>query len=193
MKKIAYIIPGYGESSIHQRSYGKIAKYFESVDITTIQVSINWRKHTLERFDDYVEDFLKQYKKEKNTQVYVLGFSFGAMIAFLTAIKTKPDALILCSPSPYFEEDLKIMKPSWLKWWRKNFTKSDYSFTKLAEKIGTKTYLLVGEKEDEICIHRAKDAKKKIKNSMLTIIKSGQHKIGQKEYLEALRKVINKI
>lgn len=193
MKKIAYIIPGYCESHLRQRAYNKVAKFFKEHGIQPIHVDIEWKKNTPERFSDYTKQFLDIYKKPKDTEVYILGFSYGATIAFLTAFKTKPTALVLCSLSPYFKEDLKDMKPSWAKWFRENFTESDYSFTKLAPKIKSQTFLVVGEKEDISCLVRAKDAEKKLSDGQLIIAKGAMHKIGQKEYLETVQKVISKL
>ena len=191
--KIAYIIPGYNESHSKQRGYNKIAKLFEESGVTPVRVEIDWKHSDPKCFTDYTEQFLKVYKKQKNTETYVLGFSYGAMVAFLTAAKTKPKALILCSLSPFFEEDLIDLKPAWVRWWKKNFTESDYSFTKTASKIKSKTYLIVGEKEDKSCIIRAKDAKKKIQDSHLSIAKGAEHKVGQEEYLKAIKSVISKL
>lgn len=193
MKKIAYIIPGYCESHTRQRGYNKIAKLFETQGIEAVHVDIDWKRKSPEHFSDYAEEFLKVYKKPKGAKVYVLGFSYGATIAFLTAPKTKPDALILCSLSPYFEEDLKDLKASWVRWFRKNFTESDYSFKKLAPKVKSRTYLIVGDKEDKACLVRAKGAREGILGSSLSIAKGAEHKIGQKEYLDAVEGVISKL
>ncbi|HWC57751.1 MAG TPA: alpha/beta hydrolase [Candidatus Paceibacterota bacterium] len=193
MKKIVYIIPGYCQSHLKQKGYNKIAKLFEGHGIQTVHVEMQWKKNNPQRFSDYTEQFLRAFKKPKNSKIYILGFSYGATIAFLTAAKTKPNALILCSLSPYFEEDLKDLKQAWVKWFRRNFTQSDYSFTKLAPKIKSKTYLLVGDKEDAACLVRAKDAKRKILNSTLVIAKGAQHNIGQESYLKALKRVISKL
>ncbi len=191
MEKIVYIIPGYGETHLSRKAYGKLAKAFESRGIMPIHVKINWHARKPRRFRDYVVQFLKQYKNRKNEEAYVLGFSYGATIAFLSEPKTNPSTLILCSLSPYFSEDLEHFKPSWLKWFRKNFTESDYVFNKLAPKIKSKTFLFVGDKEGPEALRRAKDAKRKIKGSKLTIIKKTKHNIGQKEYLSELNKFIS--
>lgn len=193
MKKIAYIIPGYCESHLKQRGYNKIANFFEERDIEPIHVKIDWKKTSPERFSDYAKQFVDLYKKPKGVKVYILGFSYGATIAFLTAAKLKPDALILCSLSPYFKEDLGDLKASWVRWFRKNFIESDYSFAKLAPKVKSPTYLIVGDKEDKACLVRARDAKKKLPDSSLSIAKGAEHKIGQEEYLVAVKRVISKI
>ena len=193
MKKVAYIIPGYDKSHLRQRGYNKVAKFFEEQGVEVIHVDIKWEYKNVKKFSDYGEQFLSVYKKPKEAEVYILGFSYGATVAFLTANKTKPKALILCSLSPYFEEDLPGLKPAWVKWFRKNFTESDYSFTKLAPRVKSKTHLIVGDNEGKECMTRAKDAAKKLLDSHLAIAKNAEHKIGQKEYLETVRKVILKL
>ena len=191
MKRVAYILPGYRESHLKQGGYTKMAKFFEAQGITPVHVEIDWRRQKPERLSDYTEQFLRVYKREKDTAVYILGFSYGAMIAFLTAAQTKPDVLVLCSLSPYFEEDLKNLKPAWLRSWKKDFIESDYSFAKLASRIKSKTYLIVGEKEHASCLIRARDAKKKLSDSHLRVVRGAKHKIGQKQYLAAIEKVVH--
>ncbi len=193
MKKVAYIIPGYGETHLRQRSYKKIAQKCIAQGIEPIYILIDWHKSTPENFDAYLKEFMSQYKKPKDTKVYVLGFSFGAMIAFLTAAKTKSDVLILCSLSPYFIEDLPTLKPAWVKWFRDTFTKSTYGFHTHASKINAQTYIVVGDKEGDECMDRAKQAKKELKTSKLVIVEGGKHNINQKEYQTAIEKIIEKL
>lgn len=188
--KIVYIIPGYGESHKRQGGYNKVAKFFNAQGIKAIHIKINWHKQKPRSFENYVKQFLKQYKKPKNTKVYTLGFSYGAVIAFLTAAKTKPTNLILCSLSPYFKEDQRYLKPAWLKWWRKTFIESNYLFKEFTPKIKAKTYLIVGERESSVCLRRATDANKRISKSHLIIAKGAKHNISQKEYLRSIEELI---
>jgi pimeloyl-ACP methyl ester carboxylesterase len=193
MKKIAYLIPGLGESHVKQKGWSKVANLFESNGIKSVHITIDWDKNNPSCFSDYTKEFLEQFKKPKNTEVYILGFSFGAMIAFLTATKTKPTALILCSLSPFFEEDIAHFKPQWLTWWRKNFVDSDYSFEKIAPKITAKTYLIVEDVDAKEIMHRARAAKRKLPNATLVIAKGAKHRIIQKEYMTALERVVKKL
>jgi dienelactone hydrolase len=170
-----------------------VAKFFEERGIEPKHVEIDWKKDDPKKFSGYAQQFLDVYKKQKGTEVYVLGFSFGATTAFITASKTKPKALILCSLSPYFKEDLGTLNPKWVKWFRKNFVESEYSFSKFAPKIKNKTYLIVGDQEGEFIFTRARDAKKKLQDSHLFVAKGAKHNIGQKEYLEAVKRVILKL
>ena len=193
MKKVVYIIPGYLESHHSKRGYGKIAKMFEFRGIVPIHVEINWGDKKSVNFTDYTMQFLKLYKKQKDIEVPIFGISFGAMIALLVASRIKPKSLVLCSLSPFFEEDMKNIKPAWLKWWKEHYIGGDYSFTKLAPSIKYETYLIVGDKEHKSCIIRANDAKKKLLNSHLYVAVGAKHADHQKEYLENKNRIVCKL
>ncbi|HEX9058629.1 MAG TPA: hypothetical protein VF941_00455 [Clostridia bacterium] len=192
MKKIAYIIPGFQESHTRQKGYDKIAGYFAERDIKPIHVEIDWNSPPKGDFLNYIRQFRKQYKPGK-AQTYILGFSFGAFTAFLSESQTRPKALILCSLSPFFKEDIPRLRPSWRKNWEKNYLPNDYSFNQLAQKIKAKTYICVGDKEGLECEGRARGAKRYIKQSSLTIAKGARHRVSQKEYLISLKKIIAKL
>jgi len=58
---------------------------------------------------------LKIYQNFDNKNSLIIGFSFGAMVAFIASQKIRPKKLILCSLSPYFNEDLKKLRKGWKK------------------------------------------------------------------------------
>lgn len=193
MKKIAYIIPGFRHST-NAKEYKEVAKLFELRQIKTVPIKIHWKYRTM---TDYVDEFLAQVKHEKDDEAYLFGFSWGAMIALISARKIKPKKLILASLSPYFREDLPAMK----NWWRLNVGKKreldfkKYEFNAIAKRINCPTILLAGEKECQKYKrfkYRVNDAHKKIKNSKLIMILNAKHDLGQKEYLEAIKNLTKK-
>src|SRR5688572_2041642 len=99
--KSIFIIPGYRHVPT-QKAYQAIAALLKDAGYDPILVTIPWKKRTISENTEY---FLKTYKKV-HTKKYILGFSFGAMIGFLAATKMSVDGLILCSLSPFFQEDL---------------------------------------------------------------------------------------
>ncbi|MBI4174325.1 MAG: hypothetical protein HY517_01665 [Candidatus Aenigmarchaeota archaeon] len=183
------------------KRYRKVLNLFRKRGFEVIEVRIKWKNNTM---TDYVNQFLHNYKPKKES--YLFGFSFGAVIALLSAKKAMPECLILCSLSPYFREDLPMTRKIWGKTIDKYFKKKDlddlkkYSFQKVAKGVRCKTILLAGDmecvirgKNNPIVEDRARDAKRRIKNSHLIIVKNGKHDISQKEYNAALRKVINRL
>ena len=188
-KRVVFIIPGYQES-LNLPRYRQIANFFRAKRIKVIPVKIKWKYKVM---SDYIPDFKSIFEQNKGQENHFFGFSFGAFIAFASAIKLKPKSMILCSLSPYFLEDLKIFPKSWKKGQKKRLLDiRNFEFNKMARKIKNKTYLFVGEKEHKILLHRSKEAKKEIKNSSIKIVKDAKHYLSKK-YLDEVRKIVNKI
>lgn len=193
MKKIAFIIPGYGFSG-KEREYQKIAEFFRQHKIKPVIVEIDWKRRTMSQ---YVRQFEDQYFKHAyiGSEIYFLGFSYGAMVACIASARLKPKNQILCSLSPYFKEDM----PSIKKWWRSMTGKrrieefENLSFAKLAKSISARTILLAGDKEGVEVEKRTKDASRKITGSELFFLNGVKHDISDKRYLEKIKSVIEKL
>lgn len=187
MDKIVYIIPGFTEQT-NLIGYKKLIKSFENKGFITKPIRISWKNKTM---GDYVNDFLSQVR-DKEEEIYVFGFSFGAMIALLSASRINPKKLMLCSLSPYFKEDIKRLKKSWKKIIGKKRMKffQSLSFDKVAKSIKCPTILLVGEKESKIVQNRVQEAHKLIADSTVFVAKGAKHNISQEEYLEEARRLI---
>ncbi|UCG95454.1 MAG: hypothetical protein JSV92_00155 [archaeon] len=191
MKKVAFIIPGWGDS-LKQKEYRQIAEFFKSKKIKPVLIEIDWKYKTM---TDYVNQFLEIYRENRAKEVYLLGFSWGAMIGFISSAKIKPKISILCSLSPYFREDLKYLK----KWWKKVTGKrrledlKNYSFNRIVKDVKCKTILLAGSREGEQIFRRVNDANNKLKNSELIIIRGAKHDISQREYQDAIKEIIYRL
>lgn len=189
--RVAFIIPGYNYKPT-RREYKKIGQYFQEKGITPVGIGLDWKKPIPRNFDDYLQEFLAQAKKHRADEIYVLGFSLGAVTALLTAQKLKPKAIILCSLSPYFEDDWVNLKKPWLAWWRKHY-KDLGILSDRVKGLKIKSYLLVGSKEDKSCLLRAKSAHALLPQSTLKIVLGAEHKLQQEPYLKAVEKVIKNL
>lgn len=98
MNKVAFIVPGYSELTSEEK-YQKIAGYFKEANMTPVMVDIDWKRKIM---SDYVQEFLIKYQQKKAEENIFWGFSFGAMICFITSSRVKVDIQILCSLSPFF-------------------------------------------------------------------------------------------
>lgn len=139
----------------------------------SVLIDIPWKQTTISQNTDY---FLKEYKKTKAKKKYILGFSFGAMIAFLASTKVNPSGLILCSLSPYFKEDYQ------------GFPNLPYA--KLAKQIKAKqTLMFYGAKETKALIKRVSATFRYIPsgNKYLIQIQKTEHDIGSIRYLQTLQ------
>lgn len=179
--KVVFVIPGYKQHP-KNKAYKEIAKILKSEGYYPILVNILWRKTTISQNTEY---FLKKYKKINTKKKYILGFSFGAMIAFLASTKVSVSGLVLCSLSPYFQEDLSLGS----RYYR-NF--SNLHCGTLARKVRAKQiHMLYGTREERSLKKRVTEAYDQISsvNKYLIPIRKTEHDIGHIRYLNKIHKV----
>ncbi|MBI2443003.1 MAG: hypothetical protein HYV40_03810 [Candidatus Levybacteria bacterium] len=190
-RKTIFIIPGFKHHP-KQRAYKTIAKILESEGYAPIPITIPWARASI--FDG-TEHFLKEYKKVNAKRKYILGFSFGAMIAFLASTRVSTKGLILCSLSPYFSEDagsniLMRRLPSNKKRYYREF--AHLLSATLAKKIKTEQILMLyGAKEEKSLIKRVTETFEQIssKDKFLIAIKETDHDIGSRRYLNKIHQI----
>lgn len=192
--KAIFIIPGFGHKP-KNKAYKAIARILKKEGYSPISVSIPWRQTTISENTKY---FLRKYKKIKTKKKYILGFSFGAMIAFLACTKVSVNGLILCSLSPYFQEDLAKTNHNLIS----SFMLSRYQdFSRLhcatlARQIKAKQILMLyGAKETKSLINRVRKAYGQILSShkYLISIKETDHNIGDKRYINKIHQIAREL
>jgi pimeloyl-ACP methyl ester carboxylesterase len=185
--KTAYIIPGYKEN-VHGEGYAKIISLFERQNTKVVPVNIQWEYRT---FSNYVSQLLAQIKSN-HRQPILLGFSFGAVVAFLSAPLVHPEKLYLCSLSPFFKEDLSMASKQSLKSLGKKRKREmeKISFHESARRVTCATTLIVGSAEEPAVILRTQEASKLIKSSTLTIADGASHCVSDPKYFNTLRNLI---
>ncbi len=169
-QKVVYIIPGFKQKPTN-KAYKELAKMLKNEGYRPILITIPWKEKTLSQNAEF---FLRTYHKIKTRKKYILGFSFGAMIAFVASTKVSPSGLILCSLSPYFKEDV---------------SSSPLHFATLAKQIKAKQVLLLyGAKEEKPLITRVRKAFDQIssKQKYLISIREAKHDIADKRYLSTI-------
>lgn len=186
-KKTIFIIPGFKQRPTH-KAYKEIAKVLKSRGHNPILVAIPWKQTTI---SENIAYFLKEYKKIKTREKYILGFSFGAMIAFIAATKVSTAGLILCSLSPYFKEDVtkskKILVSALAIQRHEDF--SQFHSETLAKKIKAKQILMLyGALEDRVLIRRVTQTYNHIVSTQkyLFPIQQTEHNITDRRYLQTI-------
>lgn len=189
----AFIIPGFGESSRTQ-PYRRIARHFQQHSIKPHIIDIHWPRRVM---SDHIAEFMNIYetKVEPDAQTYFFGFSFGAMVALLASVYTKPHTQILCSLSPFFQEDLHGTR----SWWKAALGHKridDFKTLSLdaaASRVTAKTILIAGDQEGQEVARTAARAHRKLQNSQLIIVPGAKHDIRQPLYLATVRQTISTI
>lgn len=192
-QEIAYIIPGYLFSP-EQKQYQKIAEYLQAKNIDPIPVPIAWKERTI---TESVASFLELDKQQHAIKKDILGFSFGAIIAMIASTSIPVDTLILCSLSPFFQEDLPLIPA---KYTQDLTTKQIEEFEVMNNKAiirnstARKIILLYGTSEGVFVEKRAKDTFANISSEKQMIVIDGvKHKIEDEKYQRAIQEVIEKL
>lgn len=184
-RRVVYIIPGF-DTSPRYKPFLEAAKIFRQYNIKPILVDINWKSS----LKDYISQVIKKYNNTKRDGdiVYIFGFSAGAWIALMAATKLNPHIAILCSPSPFFKEDIRYWRREWIGVFGEERFRSfnNYKFNTIMRKFKSGAIIFVGDKEYPLMIRRAKAIHKSVKRSRLIIIKSGEHDLSKKSYMNAL-------
>lgn len=189
MSFVVFIIPGFKDSP-NKSEYNKVGRLFQEKGIKTIFIAIPWNRTIISENVDY---FLKEFNKVKADKKYVLGFSFGAVIVFIASTRELFDGQILCSLSPYFQEDLPTLKKSWIDGIGKRRLEDFKHLNNkiLSKKVKTNTILLYGTRESNVMEKRAKDTFKNLSSKKSLIpIEGARHNIGDLKYLNEIQKAL---
>lgn len=193
-EKTIFIIPGFRHLPTN-KAYKEIARMLKKEGYLPILIKIPWKQTTI---SENTQFFLKKYKKIATKKKYILGFSFGAMIAFIASTKVSTSGLILCSLSPYFKEDLSKANNRLVS----SVTINRYQdFSKLhcatlAKKIKAKKILMLyGARETKPLIRRVNETFNLIssKHKYLIPILKTEHNIGDKRYLHTIHQAAREL
>jgi pimeloyl-ACP methyl ester carboxylesterase len=188
MTKTFFIIPGF-KSQVTDDDYIWLVAYLKKQGYAVLGVPIQWNFRTVSENATEFLDYFNQHKSDHN---YILGFSYGAVIALLTANQTNPETLYLCSLSPDFAEDA-ISMPEWIQGYigkRRYRDMKTRSAQKLATELICKTILFYGEvegKEFPALKNRSEETVKLTENAKLFMVKIAPHDIEHSEYQAAIR------
>lgn len=190
-RKTFFIIPGFKQKA-GDKSFLWLERFLKGRGFIVVKVPITWERRIM---GDYVEDFIKVYKKHQTEENYILGFSYGAVIALLSANAVKPKKIYLCSLSPDFREDVSSMTP-WLKKYvgkRRIAQSLKTSGRETAKNLKIPSVVFYGELEakhyPQIEI-RCKETTRLATRSKLVVIEKSPHQINFPAYQEAIIKEV---
>lgn len=187
MKKF-FLLPGFRQKAT-DKQFLWLKKFLTEKGLEVVLVPITWERKTM---TDYAAEFEAFYSKNKGKENYILGFSYGAVITFITAEKLKPEKVFLCSLSPDFKEDIKNEKQWILDYVGKNRTADSLtrSGREIAKKLSVPAVIFFGEKEGKQypkLKKRCEETARLAKKARLVVIKDAPHNISHPEYIKALK------
>lgn len=193
-RKTFFIVPGFKQKA-GSKSFLWLEKFLKEKGFIVVKVPIVWEYRTMK---EYVEDFIEVYKRHQAEENYVLGFSYGAVIAFLSANALNPKKIYLCSLSPDFKEDVSAMTP----WMQKYVGKRRIAYSlktsgrEVAKNLKIPSVVFYGEAEvkdyPQLKI-RAEETVKLATRSKLVAVEKSPHKIDFPAYKVAITKELKNI
>lgn len=161
-----------------------------------VPVDLTWKYKT---HTQYIKEFINIYDKHKTKENIVLGNSFGAAVAFMSAPIVKPSKIYLCSLSPFFKEDRgklsddyaidKFSKHRVEDFW--TYSANDIAHGIVRQKIST--IIVYGEKEHQtspVLVERCRQTAKIIAKSELIEIPNCPHNLSDETYSKAMIEMV---
>lgn len=195
--KTVFIISGFNlHLSATSNDYQDLRDQLADKGYRVVPVPISWM-HTTPR--QYTAKFIEFYQEHKGSYNLVIGNSFGAVVALLSAPEIKPDELFLCSLSPFFKDDIHA-KPD--AYFERYFGKKRMAelrstdFDLLTEQINSldiRTTITYGQDEHRTSpslVNRCVDASNKINKSRLIELPNAPHSMEDPKYTEELLKIL---
>lgn len=178
-------IPGKGTSRANY-PYDKILRKIQRRGHNTQFCHMNWPRSAV--VGDWLDQARPAYAQCDPSQTIVVGFSIGAMLAFLLAAQQPPAGLVLCSVSPYFAEDLSLVP---MRWIRQLTPERHASFKKLyfddvAPAITCPTRLVIGGREPDWAQQRTQKASAALPGGDIFAAKNAGHTPAMWSYIQAL-------
>lgn len=160
-----------------------------------VKVPVKWNRSVLTQ---NAKDFIDFYNKNKGKNNYVLGFSYGSVIALMTANMLHPKKIFLCSLSSDFKEDRITMDKNMVKYiGQRRFADTlTRSGRELARNLKISTVVLYGEVEGKQYPQlrkRCEETVRLAKSGKLVVVKGAPHKLDFPSYKEAIEQEILKI
>ena len=191
--KTVFVIAGFDlDETATCEDYRWLIDGIKAKGYKVVPVDISWRHKTP---GQYMKEFERLYEQQKTEINIIIGNSFGAVVAFLSAAELKPDAIYLCSMSPFFKEDRGRFPDSYpLRHFGKRRVEElwSYSAKMIAEDINSadvSVNILYGENEQKTSpnlVARAKATAKDIKDAKLIEVPGAPHQLEDRVYGSAL-------
>lgn len=178
-------VPGKGTSRANY-PYDKILRKIQRRGHQTTFCHVAWPRSAV--VGDWLDQVRPTYLQCDPAQTILVGFSFGAMIAFLLAAERPPAAFISCSMPSYFAEDLPLVPLRWVR----QLTPQRYAsfkelhFNDIAPKVTYPTRFVIGGREPGWGQQRSRTASKLLPDSKLLVAQGVGHAPAAWPYITAL-------
>jgi len=184
MQEKIYFIPGWGETKKFKHSEKLIKALEKKFKVIPVQYISKWGTLPSQN----IKIILDQIEKPSSRDICI-GFSIGALYTFILSRKIKFKKIILCSISPFLENDLDAYPKKEVSKMVSHEEVKEFKKTKYVKPKSLTVYIC-GSKENKEVIYKTKWLAKKFE-SKLIIVKNTDHELSE-GYIKAIEKAIDK-
>lgn len=173
MKQKIYYIPGWGET----KNFKYSKKIIQALEKNGEVIPIKYISKKGTNPSRNIEMILEQIKKPTKNDI-LIGFSMGALFAYILNTKIKFKKVIICSIPPVLEKDLDVFSKKEVSFL---FSKKEIDeFHKIKyTRLKSPAIFICGDKEKRETIEKTKWLAKKFKSKSI-IIKNTDHNLNNK-------------
>ncbi len=204
-KKIVFILPAFAAKP-DRPEYQQVGGFYEQKGFEPVFVELRWNKKKPLASQ---EAFQRQYFLTQADKKYIFGFSVGAQLGFhLAALDftaahgSRPEHLLLCSPSAYFKEDLDMFRAKRGRGlpdlWAEEINRFEWS--KMVYQIQGSVSLVVGGEEQKepfrsVAFARMQQTLTALRTQQkeMIVIPGVEHDLADPRYLATVERIIAKL
>ena len=184
-KKKLYIVPGFGETT-RMKNYREIKSFSKNNGFEVVSVKIEWD------MDKTISDYIKEVESQipQDEESVILGFSFGAFIAYNISKKYKRADFIFCTISPYFKTNLKDIPAESKGYFGSKFI-NDLDKYKIHSGTKNRAWFLTGDQDWNIAIKTNQEACEKWGGKSDFILVNGAgHELSNINYSKRVKEIL---
>jgi predicted esterase YcpF (UPF0227 family) len=173
MKQKIYYIPGWGET----KNFKYSKKIIQALEKNGEVIPIKYISKKGTNPSRNIEMILEQIKKPTKNDI-LIGFSVGALYAYIISTQIKFKKVIICSIPPVLEKDLDVFSKKEVSFLFSKKEIEEFHKIKYA-KPKSPVIFVCGEKENKETIEKTKWLAKKFKSKSI-IVKNTDHNLNNK-------------
>ena len=173
MKQKIYYIPGWGET----KNFKYSKKIIQALEKNGEVIPIKYISKKGTNPSRNIEMILEQIKKPTKNDI-LIGFSVGALYAYIISTQIKFKKVIICSIPPVLEKDLDVFSKKEVSFLFSKKEIEEFHKIKYA-KPKSPAIFICGEKENKETIEKTKWLAKKFKSKSI-IVKNTDHNLNNK-------------
>ena len=190
-EKTFFIVPGF-RMQVRDKDFRWLVDFLGHKNFRVIGVPVRWQRRTLTQ---QAAEFVEFFHANKGSENYVLGFSLGGAITFMTAEILKPRRIAICSIGPEYAEDYAGTIPAHVRFMgkRRYEDMKTRSARAIARGLSVPCAVVYGSAEAAqfpILKSRVEEVATLAKHARVFVAKDAGHQFDAPGYIDAVKRAV---